>query len=288
MTDDKREGWRCFAADGDSLVAPFMAHYWPKGGTHKWLRGTNAAVCHAADHRAPAESCTCGFRATESLLELLQAVQGRKFLDTAESVLDVCGVIARVELSGVILEGVDIPADDPPTTWRASRARVVELHLTTGLDYAAAGMQRRYAVPVAVYDADEWPGQVAPLGEKARERPPEDVTGYLAATKALGSFGRARSLPDDVSLRIGRSVVTMMRDGISRSDLVHTLFGTHFQPTLAQAERLADAATTYLAPDMAGTTGGIRITQPIPPLQVFGRSVVTAANLGRTHKAAAR
>lgn len=37
---DVREGWRCFAADGDSLVAPLMARYWLKGGAHKWLRGT--------------------------------------------------------------------------------------------------------------------------------------------------------------------------------------------------------------------------------------------------------
>ncbi len=39
------------------------------------------------------------------------------------------GIIARVELTGTILPGRRIPVDDPPTTLRATHARLVELHL---------------------------------------------------------------------------------------------------------------------------------------------------------------
>ena len=45
------------------------------------------------------------------------------------TVLAEAGVIGKVELSGKTLEGVDIPRDDPETTLRAERARLLELHL---------------------------------------------------------------------------------------------------------------------------------------------------------------
>ncbi len=142
-----------------------------------------AAKCIEHDHPAPAESCTCGSRATVDLSELLAAVTGRTFTGDSASILAATGVLARVLLEGRILIGVGMPADDPPTTWRAARARVLELHLAPHLAEHADALAARYNVPVAAYDPDEWPSRVAQLSE-------------LRGSPAVGSSSRSgRSAP---------------------------------------------------------------------------------------------
>ncbi len=121
-------GWRVFSVDDDGgLVPPFVRRYWQ--GRERpgdvWQPGVNVARCLVADHDAPAEECTCGFRATLDLEELLAGV-ARPFADSHLPILEACGVLARVELTGTVLLGVNVPEDDPRTTRRASHARLLE------------------------------------------------------------------------------------------------------------------------------------------------------------------
>ncbi len=139
-----------------------------------WQPGVNVARCLVDDHDAPDENCTCGFRATLDLRELLPAV-ARPFADTrwvsgdrpspVRSILDECGVLARVELTGTVLLGVNIPADDPVTTRRASHARLLEVHLAPEHTGKAEAIAERYAVPrIVMYPSGYgWPDAVAPF-----------------------------------------------------------------------------------------------------------------------------
>ena len=123
----ERVGWRPFAlADNGELLSPFLAQYWPDKAPPDWgawSGATTRARCLASDH---AENCACGLRATESLDELLAAVTVRRFAGSGSSILDDCGVLARIALSGTLLPGVDVPTDDPPTTLRGSEARALD------------------------------------------------------------------------------------------------------------------------------------------------------------------
>lgn len=137
------EAWRLFSlAAGGVLVPPFLARYWPNSSSpgDAWTPGVNVARCLAADHDPPVESCTCGFRGTVELPALLDAVTSRSFAGSPRSVLEDTGVLARVELSRRLLAGVDVPVDDPPTTLRAARARLLEVFLVPDVAGAAAAV----------------------------------------------------------------------------------------------------------------------------------------------------
>ena len=125
MTEQTLTGWRAFALGMDGrLVAPFAARYWPDlDPDHAWPRDA-VARCLTEDHPAPDPDCSCGYRATVVLSGLLKAL-AQPFAGSERSILDECGVLAEVELSGRILPGVDIPRDDPPMTSRGERARLV-------------------------------------------------------------------------------------------------------------------------------------------------------------------
>ncbi len=78
-------GWRVFAVDDDgALIPPFVRRYWTEREQPRdvWQPGVNVARCLDADHDAPDEDCTCGFRATLVLKELLTAV-ARPFAGTS-------------------------------------------------------------------------------------------------------------------------------------------------------------------------------------------------------------
>ncbi len=121
-------GWRVFSVDDDgTLIPPFVRRYLAE---HErpgdvWQPGINLARCIVADHNAPDEGCTCGFRATLVLKELMAAV-ACPFANTrwgswhrpgsTRSILEECGVLALVELTGTVLLGVNVPADDPVTS----------------------------------------------------------------------------------------------------------------------------------------------------------------------------
>lgn len=96
-----------------------MAHYWPKGGAHKGLRGINAAVCHAADHAAPDwDLHFAGSVATEALLELLKGGAGSTVPRHGPRVCWTCTELSPASsCTGRLLPGVDFPTDDPKTTW---------------------------------------------------------------------------------------------------------------------------------------------------------------------------
>ncbi len=73
-------GWRVFSVDdGGALIPPFVRRYWRDREQPRdvWQPGTNRARCFDADHDAPDQDCTCGFRATLVLKELLAAVASR-------------------------------------------------------------------------------------------------------------------------------------------------------------------------------------------------------------------
>ncbi len=100
------------------LRAPWVHHQTrPDDSAADWPGPELTARCLFHEHEAPDPQCACGVYATEDLHQLLPAYGE-------------VGIIARVELSGTILPGARIPADDPPTTLRATHARLVELHLT--------------------------------------------------------------------------------------------------------------------------------------------------------------
>lgn len=202
-------------------------------------------------------------------------MQTRTFTDDSRSILDVCGVVALVRLSGPLQAGTDIPQDDPPTTVRAAAAEVLELHLHPRHEPTADALHRRYGVPVAVYDLDEWPMQVRIIAGRAGAAPKEDVEAFCAAVAVLDRFGTKSTADPATFLGIGRHVVAGLRAGISTSDAARVLFESNARPTWAQALAFAEAAVQHLAPDLAS----VAPTYPLalPPVRLVEK--VTRASL---------
>jgi hypothetical protein len=195
------DGWRVFGRRGDDLVAPFVAYIAAvTGGSPDgdvWRRGPNFSRCKVGDdHLAPGDDCTCGFRGTESLAEMLDFTRAKSLPGGSASILKACGVVARVKLWGRVRPGVAIGVDDPPTTWRASQARVLELHLAPEHTAVAEALHVRYGVPVVTYDQRSWPQTITPVPVAVPVRS-EDA--YLAAVRAAG-FGRMNMARVDLLL----------------------------------------------------------------------------------------
>ena len=84
-----------------------------------------------------------------------------------------------------------MPIDDPPTTWRASKATLVELHLAPVHAALVERVTERYGIPVESYDDESWAAFVG--GRKGaapvrHHRPPEQV-GEEAFVKAIRRAG---------------------------------------------------------------------------------------------------
>jgi hypothetical protein len=246
-------GWRAFGlGPAGELVAPFVVRYWPEMDTDPaWPPEGAVARCLDQDHQAPAEGCTCGLRATLGLTDLIKAL-GRKFAGSSTTILDETGVIARVELSGRILDGVDMPRDDPPGTNRGERARVLEVHLAPTLTAAAQAVQDRYAVPVRVYLPADWPGQVG------RPDRPSGREGFLGYVHRAG-FGKVR-IPDRVLEQLARDAIAAMREGVPAGDIVTELFRSAPRPRYEQAKGFVEAAILYLAPELEFVDRGIQFS----------------------------
>jgi hypothetical protein len=264
-------GWRIFGlGEHGALELPFMSRYW-RGARNPWpADGALDAVCDAdvtwsvdgaAEHPAPAEGCTCGIRAVTSRREALTMAE-RRFLGQQASILEQTGVLARVAISGKILPGHDIPDDDPPSTVRGERATLLDVHLAPHLAEHATTLERRYAVPVATYTAEDWPHAVDParcapcLTAVPQPMPPRvskpapaagGKAGFLTAVRAVG-FG-PQPCPDAVLLTVAESTVRALRADLSISDLATGLYGTLARPSLSQARAFVEAAITHLAPD---------------------------------------
>jgi len=265
------EGWRCFALDDeDQLHPPFMLRYRPENSEP--LAGRqSAARCIEHDHPAPAPGCTCGARATVDLSALLEAVAGRTFTGSMLPILAECGVLARVRLLGEVLLGVDIPTDDPPTTWRAAGMELLELHLAPALGGRADGLVARYGVPVAAYDAEEWPSAVNALDATAAFQPPaEDVDGFRAAIARVG-FGR-KDTSAPAFVKVGRDMCATLRAGCSRGDAVRVLFDGPGEPSRAQAEGFVAAAVEFLCPDCAHAPSAPMFTPGVSSAQDLFRA----------------
>ncbi len=288
-------GWRVFSVDNDgALIPPFVRRYWTEQERpgDVWQAGTNVARCLIADHDAPDEDCTCGFRATLDLRELLAAV-ARPFAGTTSvsrdrrnstgSILDECGVLALVEVTGTVLLGVNVPADDPVTTRRASHARLLEVHLAPEHTGKAEAIAARYALPrIVMYSGGYgWPDKVAAAPTEANRDP--NPAAFLAEVVSAG-FGRKDLSASDAPatiLAVGQSVADALRGGVPVDDLVRGLFDSTAHPTRAQAVTLVESALRHLASDCVAVRGHL-VTTPINLRDQIGRMGANAVFYGRS------
>jgi hypothetical protein len=298
------EGWRLFdVGDDGTLLPPFTNRYWaasgpatgPWGGTGRTAAWLALAYCAAGgDHAAPAEDCTCGLRATEDLPELLAAVTERPFAGSDRSILDDCGAIARVKLSGKILPGVDMPTDDPFTTWRGSQAAVLDVHLAPGLERHQEAVEARYNVAVKTYSADQWPHAVAPL-PPAAPRPdaqPRSIyaeptysaptaaarTAFCQAIKPLG-FGRKSTAEPEQFLPMAEDMIGAMRNGVTPTDLARVLFDSDAHPSWEQIRAFTLAIVEHLAPDLQHVSDGPVFAAGVTLGEKLNRSALNALGL---------
>lgn len=285
-------GWRMFTLrDDGALLPPFVDRYWfdlasPAG--EPWSQSATRARCLVSDHLAPDEGCTCGLRATEQLRELLDM---RRFVDSSRTVLEDTGVIARVELSGRLLPGYNVPEDDPPTTWRGEQGRVLEVHLAPSLAGHAGAVQKRYRVPVVTYRGAEWFTTVralpaapipepagtevpSPFGDTAAEgvgarvgvgnlptvTPARGPEAFLVEVRAAG-FGR-KSMTGDLTplVNVARMLIDSLRGGAPVDEAVAVLLSSSARPTMPQVRRFVTAAVRCLGPDCAGALTAFRTT----------------------------
>ena len=243
--------WRVFTLDSDGcLHAPWALRFGTDVPTDAWRTTVAIASCASADHDAPAEACFCGLRGVVDLGELLARI------GEAGTV----AAIARVRLFGRMLEGCDVPDDDPPTTLRAERAELLELHLAPQLTSRSGAVADKYPrVPVYRYAAEDWPAGVPVAGTRVRpvgQTFPADVTkageeAFVADVMAAG-FGLA-DLDDPGAeaaiLKMGRRLSDALRRGYSYEDLGSQLFNHEAEPTLTQVRTIVLSALRNLCPE---------------------------------------
>lgn len=149
-------GWRMWALDGSTLLAPFQGRderRGPHGAGVRWTAGVNHARSnHCWDskrrpvHPSPAAGCYCGIRAVQSLTIL------SRFNAAMRGNADAAMVVAEVDLWG----SVTGPAvgDDWPFTIRGQHARLSgSIHLAGSQADVAEALADRYGVRVEV-DSD--------------------------------------------------------------------------------------------------------------------------------------
>lgn len=275
-------GWRAFALHRGQLAAPFQLRYWPNASERlTWSAGMNHAEClDRPGCRTPAEDCTCGFRATENLYYLRQSLQ-QPFQGSEVSILEECGILARVRLSGRILHGVDIGTDDPETTWRASQAEIIELHLAPRHEPAARGLKMNYEVPVAVYETDdEWLHSVAPIDPMGPKRPTSDVAFCNALTglsfgglslNGLFHLAVSRQPAADVVMDLlatGHQAAEGLAGESPAPDIARALWDHHpLKPSMAEATAFVEAVIAHLYPYNPDTVRRVAIFTRPPTLQ---------------------
>lgn len=142
-------GWRMWAIDGSTLVAPFLTAKWQLDKDHSgvaWRHGVNTTTdlwCSQDHGRAPTgrKGCLCGIRATQSKTVL--DVFAAHMMPT----LGQPAAYAEVEFWGVTAAYADI--DDWRYTARAEHARIVsDLHVFSDYQPISDDLGKRYGVDV--------------------------------------------------------------------------------------------------------------------------------------------
>lgn len=252
------KGWRAFTVgEGGALVSPFLQQYWPTLGDPVWTSAEMTARClsdeHPTDSPVPDVDCTCGLRAVVSYPELLKAVE-RPFVGSQGSILDRTGAMARVELSGRIVSGWDVPDDDPPTTKRGERARLLEVFLAPALAGSAAAIEARYGVPARVEQA--WPEGVG------RPVTPGGEAAFLAAVHEAGFGHPMFPRPDEVLVSVARQACKAIRAGVPLGDIEISLIRTGVGPSAKQAKVFVRAAIENFAPECEFAPTGRHFAKP--------------------------
>ena len=277
------EAWRVFGLAPDAILfAPFAPNFWPDAavGLRLWQSVEQVAGCVAEDHPAPAEGCTCGIRGVVDR-DILLAAAGTRVVDVeGGTVLADAGVFGKVELSGRMLPGVNIPADDPETTLRAERARLLQIHLGPAHTVLAPDVAAAYGeVEVVTYTEDEWARLVPSRGRPAvpRRLEPEEAEAAFVADVLRVGFGN-RDLTDP---RAPKALVGLAQDmakglrthRLSIPDVARVLFDSPAQPTLPQVREFIRSALDNFAPGCVFVLGSFESqhTQPITLRESFGR-----------------
>ena len=269
--------WRVFAVDADgTLLAPWAVRFGTNVPADAWRTTVAIASCVSDDHEAPAVGCYCGLRGVQDLGELLARIEGP----------GTAAAIGRVRLSGKMLEGVDIPADDPPTTLRAERAELLQIHLAPPLTSRSAAVADRYpSAEVYRYADADWPEGLPASGTRVRpvgETFPADIAkageeAFIADVLEAG-FGFA-DLDDPGAeaaiMKLGRRVCQAFRDGISDDDVASVLFSHVAEPTYAQVRVVMRSALENLCPEchFMFHEPGYRYGEPITLMAAMGREM---------------
>lgn len=289
MTEDfpkDIEGWRVFSLKDDgeltspygSYLAAMMTSDDKASDDYAWRRGPNFARCRVSEHFVPDDDCTCGFRATEDLGELLAFVERVALPGSGgRSMLFATGVVARVKLFGRLRPGVAIGIDDPPTTWRANQARVLEIHLAPEHSDQVEALKAYYAVPVVTYTAEDWFNQsITPVPVV---EPVSDIDRYLAEIRSRGFGVLDTKLPslEDFLIDQGRKVCGALRQGVPFGDIAVIMFDSSGRPTWTQAINMMRAAIRAFAPELE-FAGGPPVFETTPSFgAVVARNVEIAA-----------
>lgn len=264
------EGWRLYRPGEDGrLLPPFVTEYWADkydAERDVWRRGINDARCLFADHPAPAAGCFCGLRLVQDRAELFGNVAADHFLRSKRTILEDTGVLARVVSSGRAMAGCDMPVDDPNTTVRVERLRLVQVFLPAELMQHAAAITNRYGVPVDQV-GKWWP---APSTPKPLPTRPGKVT-FWAELRRVG-FGTADLAESEREnwLGIGESIADALRDGASAHEVARGLFDADVKPTWPQVESLIMSVLGNLAPDVYPAQGW-QWSKPVTVFDTLGR-----------------
>ncbi len=200
-----------------------------------WPASRVRAVCIVEKHSPPADGCTCGVRGVEDVGALFSA-------DSTGA------VFAKVDLWGRRVDVVgDEPNDYSPTTLRAARATLLELHVESR-GWAHFLADRYPDVGVFCYQDAEWPSSVTTGGERVWPRP-EAV--FLHDVRRAGFGWVDTGDPEAASalLELGRSTGDAIRKRVSSWDAMAVLFHCGAEPTQSQVENLFLSAVTNLAPE---------------------------------------
>lgn len=260
MTEPSTEAWRVFGLAPDGvLFAPAGPVYWPDASEslRLWSKVEQTAGCIFDDHPAPAEDCSCGLRAVQDRDRLVAFVE-------RDDVLAEAGVLGRVVLSGRMLPGNGV---DPPTTLRAERARIVEIHLGPAHATLAPHVAARYGeVEVFTYSGDEWSGVLPPKPDRVV---PEDADAAFFADVLRAGFGN-RDLSDPKAPKVlaesARDLVKMVITArLSIPDAARVVFDSDAQPTTGQVLVFLRSAFTHFAPAIPIPLGALehQFTEPV-------------------------
>lgn len=241
--------WRLFTVNGGLLRPPFADWYWADvtGPGDAWVDGQNRARCLVAEHRVPFEGCGCGVYAVRDLPELLAQARAQSLRESPRSVLEDCGVLARVILGGFILPSND-PAD-PSSSVKASLGRVCELWLSPDHEQHAEALRETYKAPVTVTDC--WD-----------EADPERRLWPALRRTPFGNVDRNTPAVQSALTKIAHDLAAGLRGEMTRSDAARALFDSAARPTWLQATAFVSTVVDVLAPEVASDMDGFLAAQP--------------------------